>query len=102
MGQKYYLQLQEAGTYFFKRGEYDTHKIFTASHVVVYVYINVYINQSVLWEKKDEGRHTKITWGEWDLPTRKSNVTVFAEKETKKGFHNFAKSLRKPTSFELN
>jgi hypothetical protein len=70
----------------FSNAESMIHKKFSiASHVVVYDYINVYRNQSVLWEKK--GRH-KNNVGR-DLPTRK-------KRQDEKGFTILPKSLRKP------
>jgi hypothetical protein len=58
-GQKHYLQLQGAGTYLFKRGEYDTHKIFNSiTCSSLRLHKCVYKPICFFYEKKNyEGRH---------------------------------------------
>jgi hypothetical protein len=99
MGQKYYLQLQEAGTYFTNAESMIHTKISIASHVVVYVYINVYINQSVVRKK---GKAQKIMWGEIFRLGKQCHCFRGKRDEDKKAFTILPKSLRRPTSFELN
>jgi hypothetical protein len=103
MGQKYYLQLQEAGTYFTTAESMIHTKFSIASHVVVYFYINVYINQTVLWEKKLRRKAQKNNVG-CGCQTRGKQCHCIRERrdEDKKGFTILPKSFRKPTSSELS
>ena len=70
--------------FFQTRRVWYTQKFSIASHVVVYVYINVYIiiNQSVLWEKR-EGKKNNVGR---DLQTRKAMSLYSRKKRRKKGF----------------